>query len=112
MSLRPVREVIRTKATVEGAGVKLQRAFGFGQFPRVGREPIFADSPANLGLAPFQRRFEPRGLGRQHFDRERTRAARFRFDFGRKIGPIRHGKQFIACEFGAANSRERGASLC
>lgn len=31
MSLRPVREVIKTKATVEGAGVKLQRAFGFGK---------------------------------------------------------------------------------
>lgn len=31
MSLRPIKEVIRTKATIEGAGVKLQRAFGFGK---------------------------------------------------------------------------------
>ena len=31
MSLRPVKQVIQTKATIEGAGVKLQRAFGFGQ---------------------------------------------------------------------------------
>jgi redox-sensitive bicupin YhaK (pirin superfamily) len=31
MSLRPVKEVIQTKATLEGAGVKLQRAFGFGK---------------------------------------------------------------------------------
>jgi quercetin 2,3-dioxygenase len=31
MSLRPVREIIRTQSTVEGAGVKLQRAFGFGK---------------------------------------------------------------------------------
>jgi quercetin 2,3-dioxygenase len=31
MSLRPVKEIIRTKATLEGAGVKLQRAFGFGK---------------------------------------------------------------------------------
>lgn len=31
MSLRPVRDVIQTKATMEGAGVKLQRAFGFGK---------------------------------------------------------------------------------
>jgi redox-sensitive bicupin YhaK (pirin superfamily) len=31
MSLRPVKEIIQTKATLEGAGVKLQRAFGFGQ---------------------------------------------------------------------------------
>jgi redox-sensitive bicupin YhaK (pirin superfamily) len=30
MSLRPVREIIQTKPTIEGAGVKLQRAFGFG----------------------------------------------------------------------------------
>src|SRR3954466_5182987 len=31
MSLRPVKEIIQTKSTVEGAGVKLQRAFGFGK---------------------------------------------------------------------------------
>lgn len=31
MSLRPVREIIETRSTVEGAGVKLQRAFGFGR---------------------------------------------------------------------------------
>ena len=30
MSIRPVREVLHTRATREGAGVKLQRAFGFG----------------------------------------------------------------------------------
>jgi redox-sensitive bicupin YhaK (pirin superfamily) len=31
MSLRPVREIIQPKPTIEGAGVKLQRAFGFGK---------------------------------------------------------------------------------
>jgi quercetin 2,3-dioxygenase len=31
MSLRPVKEVLQTKSTIEGAGVKLQRAFGFGK---------------------------------------------------------------------------------
>jgi len=31
MSLRPVRQIFETKPTVEGAGVKLQRAFGFGK---------------------------------------------------------------------------------
>jgi redox-sensitive bicupin YhaK (pirin superfamily) len=31
MSLRPVREIIQTTPTLEGAGVKLQRAFGFGR---------------------------------------------------------------------------------
>jgi len=31
MSLRPIRQVIQPKPTIEGAGVKLQRAFGFGK---------------------------------------------------------------------------------
>jgi redox-sensitive bicupin YhaK (pirin superfamily) len=31
MSLRAVKEVIQTKPTIEGAGVKLERAFGFGK---------------------------------------------------------------------------------
>jgi hypothetical protein len=31
MSLRPVKEIYQTKPTIEGAGVKLQRAFGFGK---------------------------------------------------------------------------------
>ena len=31
MSLRPVRRVIQARPTMEGAGVKLHRAFGFGQ---------------------------------------------------------------------------------
>jgi hypothetical protein len=30
MSIRPVRQVLQTRTTREGAGVKLQRAFGFG----------------------------------------------------------------------------------
>ena len=31
MSLRPVKEIIQAQPTIEGAGVKLQRAFGFGK---------------------------------------------------------------------------------
>ncbi len=31
MSLRPVKEILQSKPTVEGAGVKLRRAFGFGK---------------------------------------------------------------------------------
>ena len=31
MSLRPVKQIIQPKPTLEGAGVKLQRAFGFGK---------------------------------------------------------------------------------
>jgi hypothetical protein len=30
MSLRPVKQIFHTTPTIEGAGVKLQRAFGFG----------------------------------------------------------------------------------
>jgi len=31
MSLRPVRQIVQAKPTIEGAGVKLARAFGFGK---------------------------------------------------------------------------------
>jgi len=31
MSLRPIRQLLQPKPTIEGAGVKLQRAFGFGK---------------------------------------------------------------------------------
>ena len=31
MSLRPVKQILQTKPTLEGAGVKLQRAYGFGK---------------------------------------------------------------------------------
>src|SRR5258708_23031068 len=31
MSIRPVKQVFATKPTLEGAGVRLQRAFGFGK---------------------------------------------------------------------------------
>ena len=31
MSLRPVKQILQTEPTIEGAGVKLQRAFGFGK---------------------------------------------------------------------------------
>jgi redox-sensitive bicupin YhaK (pirin superfamily) len=30
MSIRPVKRIVQSKPTIEGAGVKLQRAFGFG----------------------------------------------------------------------------------
>ncbi|MGB8547315.1 MAG: pirin family protein, partial [Xanthobacteraceae bacterium] len=30
MSIRPVRRVVQSTPTLEGAGVKLRRAFGFG----------------------------------------------------------------------------------
>ena len=30
MSVRPIKQVLRTKSTMEGAGVRLERAFGFG----------------------------------------------------------------------------------
>jgi redox-sensitive bicupin YhaK (pirin superfamily) len=30
MSIRPVKRIIESRPTIEGAGVKLRRAFGFG----------------------------------------------------------------------------------
>jgi len=30
MSIRPIRRLIKAKPTLEGAGVRLRRAFGFG----------------------------------------------------------------------------------
>src|SRR6188474_211787 len=30
MSVRPIKEIMQSRPTVEGAGVKLRRAFGFG----------------------------------------------------------------------------------
>ena len=30
MSIRPIKRIVQAKPTMEGAGVKLQRAFGFG----------------------------------------------------------------------------------
>ncbi len=30
MSIRPVQRIVQSKPTMEGAGVKLHRAFGFG----------------------------------------------------------------------------------
>jgi hypothetical protein len=30
MSIRPVKRLIKSKPTIEGAGVRLRRAFGFG----------------------------------------------------------------------------------
>ena len=30
MSIRPVRKIVESQPTMEGAGVKLRRAFGFG----------------------------------------------------------------------------------
>ena len=31
MSIRPVKRIAQSKPTIEGAGVKLRRAFGFGE---------------------------------------------------------------------------------
>jgi redox-sensitive bicupin YhaK (pirin superfamily) len=31
MSIRPVKQIIESRPTMEGAGVKLRRAFGFGE---------------------------------------------------------------------------------
>jgi quercetin 2,3-dioxygenase len=43
MSLRPIRQVMQPKATLEGAGVRLQRAFGFGKTKDVDPFLLFDD---------------------------------------------------------------------
>lgn len=38
MSFRPIKRIIEVKPTIEGAGVHLRRAFGFGSAPIGGRD--------------------------------------------------------------------------
>ena len=56
MSLRPVKQILETMPTVEGAGVKLQRAFGFGKTaefdPFLLLDDFRSDNPADY-LAGF-----------------------------------------------------------
>ena len=56
MSLRPVKQIFETKPTIEGAGVKLQRAFGFGKTtefdPFLLLDDFRSDNPADY-LAGF-----------------------------------------------------------
>jgi quercetin 2,3-dioxygenase len=43
MSIRPVKRIIQSKPTIEGAGVKLRRAFGFGDTAEVDPFLLFDD---------------------------------------------------------------------
>ncbi len=56
MSLRPVKDVLQTRSTLEGAGVRLERAFGFGNTKEFDPFLLFDDfrndNPANY-LAGF-----------------------------------------------------------
>jgi redox-sensitive bicupin YhaK (pirin superfamily) len=56
MSLRPVKQMLATKPTIEGAGVRLQRAFGFGKTaefdPFLLLDDFRSDNPADY-LAGF-----------------------------------------------------------
>jgi redox-sensitive bicupin YhaK (pirin superfamily) len=56
MSLRPVKQMLTTKPTIEGAGVHLQRAFGFGKTadfdPFLLLDDFRSDNPADY-LAGF-----------------------------------------------------------
>ncbi len=47
MSIRPVKRVIEAKPTTEGAGVKLHRAFGFGNTATSAPKTIW---PASRGI--------------------------------------------------------------
>ncbi len=73
MSLRPIKEITQTQPTIEGAGVKLQRASGFGKtkefdpflllddFRNDNLEDYVADDLSNVGAArrgaPFSSHF-------------------------------------------------------
>jgi redox-sensitive bicupin YhaK (pirin superfamily) len=56
MSIRPVKRVIKSKPTLEGAGVHLRRAFGFGNtgdfdpVPAAGRFPQRRSRRLSVGL--------------------------------------------------------------
>ncbi|MFN7992674.1 MAG: pirin family protein [Bryobacteraceae bacterium] len=56
MSLRPVKDILQTRSTLEGAGVRLERAFGFGNTkdfdPFLLFDDFRNDNPANY-LAGF-----------------------------------------------------------
>lgn len=43
MSLRPVKRILQTQPTIEGAGVRLQRAFGFGKMKEFDPFLLFDD---------------------------------------------------------------------
>ena len=47
MSIRPVKRVIQSQPTLEGAGVRLRRAFGFGDTDVTEDRPL----PSEFGLA-------------------------------------------------------------
>ena len=56
MSIRPVKRVIESVPTLEGAGVKLRRAFGFGETAETDPFLLFDDfrneRPAGPRAAP------------------------------------------------------------
>jgi hypothetical protein len=57
MSIRPVKRIVQSQPTIEGAGVKLRRAFGFGDtaetdpFLLLDRPIISRDSRGTLTAA-------------------------------------------------------------
>jgi len=57
MSIRPLKQIIQTKPTLESAGVKLQRAFGFGKTkdfdPFLLLDDLRNDNPEDYLVAGF-----------------------------------------------------------
>ena len=51
MSLRPVKRVLTPKDTLEGAGVRLKRAFGFGNTEEFDPFLLFDDRGFSQGLS-------------------------------------------------------------
>ena len=75
MSLRAVKDILETKPTIEGAGVKLQRAFGFGKTKEF--DPfLLLDDFRNENPARLHRRIPlaPAPRHRDHHLRPRRRS--------------------------------------
>ena len=55
MSIRPVKSIVQSKPTLEGAGVRLRRAFGFGETSEFDPFLLFddfrSDNPADSSPA-------------------------------------------------------------
>ena len=102
MSIRPVKSIVESKPTMEGAGVKLRRAFGFGNTSEFDpflllddfRNDDPADVPGRLPVASASRHrddhLRPRRLGRSRRQPRQPRHARRRRRAVDDGGPRHH----------------------
>ena len=69
MSIRPIKRVVEAKPTVEGAGVKLRRAFGFGDTGEFDPFLLFDDfrndRPGDVTCGRLEREVAPKRISHQ-----------------------------------------------